>query len=566
MSKNISAPIRTFIVLIIMSLSLSASSQDCSIINPQHLVYNCGNGAFFIDLNFDTANPQDTFRVTANGIIFGSFSYSEFPVSLGPLLINNNDWVVEITDNNIAGCSMNVPVGVVTCAGLCQIVEIDVEKGECNTDGTYPVTVDVTANATSSNFAEVFAYGDTLGTFRIIEGNFLIDSFPANGGLFDTITVCVLGDDQCCLTMSFISEDCTACVILDATAVLSECANGEIFATLDFDYANVGMSGFRVGGNEMEYGTFSYDSLPLEVGPIPVDSGVIYEFIIVDNDNGLCFNFVEAGLASCDSSCIITNVAAVTQACIDDGTFFVEVDFDFLNTDTSGFDLSLNGTVIDSFTYDQLPVMVGPYLGDGISAYEFTARDLGLEQCQSSTTIDSIFCPVVCSMSDLNLMVSECDSFQFNVEIFFNVNNGGANGFSIMGNDSLYGNYAYSDLPIQLGPFNGDTSTVYDFQIQDLDDNTCFIREVLGTVDCFPSSTQNLNPEEFIKVFSMENEIKIQFIQDQYSSQLLNINGQILQNYSKQNEITINRNLHPSGIYLFFINTSRGKIVQKLFL
>jgi hypothetical protein len=383
---------------------------------------------------------------------------------------------------------------------------------------------------------EVIAYGDTLGSFRIVEGNFLIDSFPANGGLFDTLTVCVQGDAQCCLTTSFISEDCTACVIIDATAVLSECANGEIFATLDFDYANVGMSGFRVGGNEMEYGSFSYDSLPIEVGP------------------------------SCDSSCLITNVSAVSQDCIDDGTFFVEVDFDFLNTDSTGFDLSLNGAVVDSFTYDQLPVMVGPYVGDGISAYEFTVRDLGLEQCQSATTIDSIFCPVICSMSDLNLVVSECDSFQFNVEVFFNVNNGGANGFSIMGNDSLYGNYAYSDLPIQLGPFDGDTSTVYDFQIQDLDDNTCFIREVLGTVDCFPSNTINLNPGEYLKVFSTPDEIKIQFIQEAYNSQLFNINGQILQNFSKQNEITINRNLHPSGIYLFFINTSRGKIVQKLFL
>jgi hypothetical protein len=169
-------------------------------------------------------------------------------------------------------------------------------------------------------------------------------------------------------------------------------------------------------------------------------------------------------------------------------------------------------------------------------------------------------------MSDLNLVVSECDSFQFNVEVFFSVNNGGANGFSIMGNDSLYGNYAYSDLPIQLGPFDGDTSTVYDFQIQDLDDNTCFIREVLGTVDCFPSNTINLNPDEFINVFTTPDEIKIQFKEEQYNSQLININGQILQNYSKQNEITINRYLHPSGIYLFFINTSRGKIVQKLFL
>ncbi|MEL6986616.1 MAG: T9SS type A sorting domain-containing protein [Bacteroidota bacterium] len=543
-----------------------ASSQDCNITNPRHLVYGCENGVFFIDLNFQTSNTQDTFRIFANGVLFGNFPYQDFPLSLGPLLENGNDWLVEITDINQDSCQLNVPIGVIDCNALCQIVDINVSTEECHTNGTYPATINVTASGPSSNFVDLYTQGDSIGRMRIIENNFRIDSFPASGAIFDTITACIVDDSTCCLTETFLSEDCTACIIKDPTVEISECANGNVIATIDFDVANGGASGFRVGGNETEYGSFSYDSLPIEVGPIQVDSGVIYEFIIVDNENGLCFNFIEAGLISCDSSCIITNINANPTDCQDNGQFFIDIDFDFLNTDSSGFDILVDGMVTDTFMYESLPIQIGPFVGDGVSDYRITARDIGNDQCSASTSVDSVFCPIICSMENLNIVLSECDSLSFFAEIFFTVNNGGPGGFIVSGNDSIYGNFEYTDLPIQLGPFPGDTSTIYEFMVMDSADNTCFVSEVIGKVDCFPSSNVDLLAEDFINVITLQDEIIIKFKEKSYESNLYNINGKLIANYPKQNELSITRKLHPKGLYIFQIRTDLGNVVYKLFL
>lgn len=59
----------------------------------------------------------------------------------------------------------------------------------------------------------------------------------------------------------------------------------------------------------------------------------------------------------------------------EDNTYFLVVDFDYLNEGEDGFIISGNGLKPTTFDYDELPVTVGPLTNDEITSYYFTLRD-----------------------------------------------------------------------------------------------------------------------------------------------------------------------------------------------
>ena len=61
---------------------------------------------------------------------------------------------------------------------------------------------------------------------------------------------------------------CAGCLIYNLTATPLPCnAQDEIFVQIDFDYQNTSTEGFEISGNGDNYGDFSYEDLPVQVGP-----------------------------------------------------------------------------------------------------------------------------------------------------------------------------------------------------------------------------------------------------------------------------------------------------------
>ncbi|MEP6794548.1 MAG: hypothetical protein ABJB16_09505, partial [Saprospiraceae bacterium] len=72
--------------------------------------------------------------------------------------------------------------------------------------------------------------------------------------------------------------------------------------------------------------------------------------------------------------CQITQVTATPLPC-NALTFMVSVNLQVTNPTSPGFTLAGNGVIYGTWLYSDLPVNVGPFLGDPMSSYEFIAWD-----------------------------------------------------------------------------------------------------------------------------------------------------------------------------------------------
>ncbi len=90
-----------------------------------------------------------------------------------------------------------------------------------------------------------------------------------------------------------------------------------------------------------------------------------------------------------------------------------------------------------------------------------------------------------CTITDLVVANSECDANdKFSVEIDFNFDETGADGFQILGNGNNYGTFQYSDLPIIIEGLTGNCEIEYEFIVRDAIDPVCAAFYELGTICC----------------------------------------------------------------------------------
>ena len=89
------------------------------------------------------------------------------------------------------------------------------------------------------------------------------------------------------------------CEIANLTYTLTECdSSGNFLFILDFDFQNTGNEGFHVQGNGNNYGNFSYDNVPVQIGPFPSDD-TEYEFVVIDNGHPDCSASIVPGNVNC---------------------------------------------------------------------------------------------------------------------------------------------------------------------------------------------------------------------------------------------------------------------------
>ena len=279
------------------------------------------------------------------------------------------------------------------------------------------------------------------------------------------------------------------CDIFDLVVDPQECNDdGTYNIFINFEYENAPNDLFDVfNANNEIIGTYELANLPVLHNNF-VPSGNDFDVITVCiNDTPNCCATEEFLALDCPvPDCQISNVVADPGPC--DGEFFwVVLNFDFENTSNS-FSVHGNGTNYGDFLYTDLPITIGPLLGDGVTIYEFVVTDLEFPDCSDFTAIDPIQCDVnVCEIWDLVAEAGDCDGEFFNVDLTFNYENT-SDSFEVHGNGNNYGTFAYDDLPITIGPIEGNSQAlefvVYDQQNDGCSDETIIIAPYCPGVDC----------------------------------------------------------------------------------
>lgn len=369
-------------------------------------------------------------------------------------------------------------LGMLSSQAQCEIGELTIDDHPCDSNGMFHVYFDFDyANVSDSGF--VLYVNDNLFGYYFYEDLPIenLGPFEGDGTTVYHFLVRDVDNYDCAEDKNFGPIDCGTggdCNIWDVFADVMPCNESGYFnVALDFEFVNVGNDGFRVQGNGNNYGSFSYDSIPVMIGPLEGDGLTTYEFVVIDNQLEECSDFTGIDPVDCDPpvNCEIGEIETIILPCNENNEFFVLLDFDFANT-SDGFTVQGNGINYGSFLYANVPVEIGPLSGDGTTIYEFLVRDEVHEDCASDTYIDPVHCDSVMQFMNFSTEVIACDNQMYELKLDFELVNGSGQGFTLHGNGEVYGSFEYSQLPLSIGPLATDGSTAYHFIARDLEKNS----------------------------------------------------------------------------------------------
>ncbi len=358
----------------------------------------------------------------------------------------------------------------------CQIFELIVDPQGCDGNGFYSLYLNFEYENPGNDFFEVYSGNNYLGFYSLHELPIIIDSFPSRDVEHDIITVCINDNINCCQTLEFLGPDCEddECRIFEMIAEAHECDSaGRFFVDIAFEIENPGDAGFIITGNGIVYDTFDYGQNFYTIGPIDVNCDLAYEFIVIDLALG-CEQ--ETGLQNvipcCQSQCEISEIEVFDFECNNDGTYNLSLNFNYEGTTNDFFDVFAGNQFVGFYAYADLPIRI----------QGFTPRDVEYDLIRICDNDNPNCCAVHeflgpdcdaeqdCEFFDVIAEAHECDSHgQFYVDIAFDIENPGDEGFIIRGNGIVYDTFDYGHNFYTIGPIEANCDLAYEFIVIDLE-------------------------------------------------------------------------------------------------
>ena len=351
--------------------SVSCGGSACEISNIFAEAHLCDNdGKYYLDIEFDGQGTGNAgFKIKANNLLFGPFDYGQSFYTIGPLQ-SGQTYEIIIRDVQYPDCQGWIVFGPVFCGNECQIFDLVADVSECNEEGQFFVTLDFEHDNTGNEGFKVFGNGNVYGYFEY-------DDLPVTLGPFQTnnphleFAVADLQHPDCHDFVVIETPDCGAsngdCAITELVAEVHPClSNGTFFVTLDFQHQNT--SGFFVvKGNGVNYGTFSYSSLPISIGPLAGNGTTVYEFLVRDLHFENCKKAISIGTVDCSGSgdCQINDLVVEPGECHPDGTYNLVVQFEYEHPTNSHFDVFHNGSPAGYFPLTNVPATLHHVQGNG---------------------------------------------------------------------------------------------------------------------------------------------------------------------------------------------------------
>ncbi|MDX1686094.1 MAG: T9SS type A sorting domain-containing protein, partial [Saprospiraceae bacterium] len=150
---------------------------------------------------------------------------------------------------------------------------------------------------------------------------------------------------------------------------------------------------------------------------------------------------------------------------------------------SDSFDLEVNGHFQGTYAYSDLPITVGRFEGGCDTRHRILICDQEKPDCCVDGVIEAACCEE-CDLFELAVEVIECDSNRnFSLDIDFLYENV-SDSFDLEVNGHFQGTYAYSDLPITVGRFEGGCDRRHEILICDQEDPHCCIDRVIEAACC----------------------------------------------------------------------------------
>lgn len=256
-------------------------------------------------------------------------------------------------------------------------------------------------------------------------------------------------------------------------------AQQKFAVVINFNPVNPPSPKFKVQGNGINHGTFSYTDLPITIDGLPGNCTTPYEFVIRDLELPACSAVFELGKVCCTQNCGISIINLKQKECLEGEAYKINFDVIPPANGPLGFDVFLNGVHHSFHKYIDTPVenLIIPNHGQDQDTLVVCNND---DQGCCDTLILNNKCS--CFITNAAAQLIECSDINDTYFARINFEHGTSNdSFLIGGSANLYGTFAYSDLPVVIGPLSF-SNTNTDLLIADESDVFCFGELVIPPV------------------------------------------------------------------------------------
>ena len=354
---------------------------NCQIFNVFAESYDCEDGQYYIDVEFDTEDIEgSTFDVIVDGINYGSYIYGANIYSVGPINQNcESAPVVIIQDSEIELCSDFFNFDEPICCGvLCEFTTFEA-TATCNDAMEVVIAFEYNNPSTTPNNQFFVVFGDMqYGPYNGPSGGGEFSVSALADGIYN-MSIYVSGNKDCSAeTLVVVSCSTVDCLISEVFAEAHECLDGQFFVDVTFEAIGVSDS-FELRGKDQSYGLFGYGETFYTVGPLQGDCETIYEFVVVDQGDSFCEGSYGFDGPICCQVCEYGEMEIGLIDCVDD-EYTIIIDFDFEDSGES-FELSFLGEN-NTYDYSQLPLEITNLPVD--TEIVITASNLSDKECTTS--------------------------------------------------------------------------------------------------------------------------------------------------------------------------------------
>ncbi len=507
------------------------NNNECGISNVQAgpVEVSCASDNFYVRVDFD--------YTIGNGIVIVEVLNEEFfvdtneggPYFFGPYGISDvpDFFEVTVTQQGNDDCSDADGVFAPDCPPNCEIFDLVIEGTQCDNNGDYQIEVYFESNL-ENGFFDV--WNQTTGdrdTISLEEVPFLMPTLNINEVEGSVFRIAAIGFNGCVAEASFVQECNGGCEIWDLVIEGTGCDNeGNYQIVVDFETNYTGP--FQVTNDatgDIEF--ISAANLPLVMDPI--NFGEIQTSVItIEAIGGNCFA-QESYVHDCPVSdeCIFFDLFAEPYAC-DGDQFLVDVAFDNAWGNELGFYIFADGMIFGPFQYGETFYTVGPLNGSE-EDHDILVLDIVDPSCFASYEF-SFLCGDECMIQSVVAEPLACDGEVFWVELDVEAQNTGET-FTVVGNGNNYGTFSYEELPITIGPLEGDANTVYEFGVIDLAHPNCTNFTVIEPVNCLPCEIGGLEYDISCGEDTYELTINFEYVNPESDYFVLQIGNQFVEEF-----------------------------------
>ena len=470
------------------------------------------DSTYSVLINFNHDNTgNNKFDLIYNGTFFGTYFYSQLPLTITnlPVSTKTND-LIKVVDTETESCFVAKEYPGLKCGnngGDCEIYDLAVTKGDCNSDSTYVLVVNFKTHNPGSPKFDLKANGTFFGTYFYTQLPLTITNFPKSGGNVDWVMVCDHELADCCKTKEFETKACGAgdCNLYDMVVLTYDCTSDSTYkVVVNFKHIYTMSNSFDLYANGKHFGYYQYSQLPITINNFPASGNKNDVIKVSDNDNPTCFAVKEFTAPECNNqNCSIYDLTVNLGDCNSDSTYNLTLNFKVKNPQSNNFKLWANGNLFGTYPYSSLPKTINNFPNSGNNNDVVKVCDSDIPDCCKSKEFKSPKCGGgMATIYGTSAKIVSCNNGKFEVEINFKHHDTGNQGFKIMGNGNDYGSYSYSETPKVIGPFATDFFTQFEYIVVDNQMPAANDYYLLGYVDCVTATTDPL---------AIKNQVKYHF-------------------------------------------------------